>query len=204
MKISSVVVRRLRTARGWSQDQLATASGVSLRTIQRVEAEGSASRETRVSLAATFNVPLAELNAESGDKHHGQRHQAWLTGMLLAGLAIITCAAVSESGRFPGVPMSDAFAVLDALIGIAGLLLALPAIFHLVAKGHYASVALTVLGTPLAVMLVAAVAVGVLQGHTPIWPTIGMGVCGVALLLMAFRTMVQPRRSAHPSDPCRV
>lgn len=195
MKISSIVVRRLRSERGWSQDQLATASGVSLRTIQRVEAEGSASRETRVSLAATFNVPLAALNAESIDKHRGQRHQAWPVGMLLAGLAIITCAAVSESGRLPGVPTSDAFAVLDALIGMAGLLLVLPAIFHLVSKGHYASVALTVLGTPLAVMLVAAVAVGVLQGHAPIWPTIGIGACGVALLLMAFRAVVQPRRT---------
>jgi len=195
MKISSVVVRRLRTERGWSQDQLATASGVSLRTIQRVEAEGSASRETRVSLAATFNVPLAELNAESSDKHRGQRLRAWPVGTLMAGLAIITCAAVSESGRLPGAPMSDPFAVLDALVALAGLLLALPAIFHLVVKGHYASVAFTVLGTPLAVMLVAAVAVGVLQGRAPIWPTIGMGACGVALLLMAFRSMVPPRRT---------
>lgn len=61
MKISSAKVRRLRSERGWSQDQLALASGLSLRTIQRVETEGNASRETQVCIAASFGVPLAEL-----------------------------------------------------------------------------------------------------------------------------------------------
>lgn len=64
MKISSAKTRRLRSERGWSQDQLAHASGLSLRTIQRVEAEGNASRETQVCLAATFGITLAELGEE--------------------------------------------------------------------------------------------------------------------------------------------
>ncbi len=64
MKISSAKVRRYRSERGWSQDQLALASGLSLRTIQRVEAEGNASRETQVCLAATFGISLAELADE--------------------------------------------------------------------------------------------------------------------------------------------
>lgn len=64
MKISSAKVRRFRSEHGWSQDQLALASGLSLRTIQRVEAEGNASRETHVCLAATFGISLAELSDE--------------------------------------------------------------------------------------------------------------------------------------------
>jgi len=64
MKISSAKVRRFRSERGWSQDQLALASGLSLRTIQRVEAEGNASRETQVCLAATFGISLIELADE--------------------------------------------------------------------------------------------------------------------------------------------
>lgn len=64
MKISSAKVRRFRSERGWSQDQLALASGLSLRTIQRVEAEGNASRETQVCLAATFGISLVELADE--------------------------------------------------------------------------------------------------------------------------------------------
>lgn len=65
MKISSAKVRRFRSEHGWSQDQLALASGLSLRTIQRVEAEGNASRETQVCLAATFGITLAELAEEA-------------------------------------------------------------------------------------------------------------------------------------------
>ncbi len=61
MNISSNIIRQLRHERGWSQEQLALASGLSLRTIQRVETEERASRETRVCLAATFNVALSEL-----------------------------------------------------------------------------------------------------------------------------------------------
>ena len=65
MRISSATVRRLRTGRGWSQEQLAAAAGLSLRTIQRVESDGSASRETRTSLAATFGIPLVDLGLEA-------------------------------------------------------------------------------------------------------------------------------------------
>lgn len=70
MKVSSATVRRLRTERGWSQEQLAVLSGLSLRTIQRVEAEGAASRETRTSLAATFDIQLAELAADTLEERH--------------------------------------------------------------------------------------------------------------------------------------
>ncbi len=65
MKVSPATVRRLRTERGWSQEQLALASGLSLRTIQRVEADGSASLETRTSLAGTFGIQLADLAGDA-------------------------------------------------------------------------------------------------------------------------------------------
>lgn len=64
MKVNADVVRRLRNERGWSQEQLAVAAGLSLRTIQRVEGEGVASRESRVCLAATFGIDLGELSAD--------------------------------------------------------------------------------------------------------------------------------------------
>lgn len=64
MKVSSDLVRRLRNERGWSQEQLSAAAGLSLRTIQRVEGEGVASRETKVCLAAVFGVGLDALSGE--------------------------------------------------------------------------------------------------------------------------------------------
>lgn len=61
MKIDGAKVRRLRDVQGWSQEQLAEAAGVSVRTIQRAEAQGTASRETRVCLASALGVAHAEL-----------------------------------------------------------------------------------------------------------------------------------------------
>ena len=51
-----VRVQRLRGERAWSQDQLAGASELSLRTVQRVENGKGASPETLQSLAAAFGV----------------------------------------------------------------------------------------------------------------------------------------------------
>lgn len=61
MKLSAKTVKRLRTERAWSQEQLAEIADVSLRTIQRVEADGSASRETRMALAAAFGIDIRDL-----------------------------------------------------------------------------------------------------------------------------------------------
>lgn len=49
-------VKFLRVSKGWSQSSLAEMSGVSLRTIQRIEKGFPASLETAKSLAATFNL----------------------------------------------------------------------------------------------------------------------------------------------------
>ncbi|MCW8834502.1 MAG: helix-turn-helix domain-containing protein [Colwellia sp.] len=54
-------IKQLRQENGWSQDLLAKVSGLSLRTIQRVEKEGKASTETQLALAGTFNVSPKEL-----------------------------------------------------------------------------------------------------------------------------------------------
>ncbi|TRW48546.1 helix-turn-helix transcriptional regulator [Aliidiomarina halalkaliphila] len=62
MSINAEQVRALRESRGWSQEHLAEVAGLSLRTIQRVEADGRGSRETKLSLAAAFDVPLGRLS----------------------------------------------------------------------------------------------------------------------------------------------
>ena len=49
-----------REATGWTQDMLSEASGISVRTIQRIEAGGKTSLETAKSFAATFNLPSYE------------------------------------------------------------------------------------------------------------------------------------------------
>jgi DNA-binding XRE family transcriptional regulator len=61
MQINVDRVRAERQQRAWSQEHLASASGLSLRTIQRVEASGVASNETLRSLAAVFECDLRAL-----------------------------------------------------------------------------------------------------------------------------------------------
>lgn len=61
MKINSNLVKKLRIARNWSQEQLSEACGLSLRTIQRLENGGSASLESIRVLAAVFEIDSNEL-----------------------------------------------------------------------------------------------------------------------------------------------
>lgn len=56
-----MLVRTLRLQRGWSQDQLAELTGLSIRTIQRIERGKPAGLETQKALAAVFEIPLTEL-----------------------------------------------------------------------------------------------------------------------------------------------
>lgn len=55
------MVRYLRELRGWSQEHLALASGLSVRTVQRVEATGRGLPETWMALAATLEVAQEDL-----------------------------------------------------------------------------------------------------------------------------------------------
>ncbi|GJM41990.1 MAG: hypothetical protein DHS20C20_22720 [Ardenticatenaceae bacterium] len=61
MKIDSILVKKLRTAENLSQEQLSEKSGLSLRTIQRLENGGNASIESVRALAAAFGIDPSEL-----------------------------------------------------------------------------------------------------------------------------------------------
>ncbi len=61
MQLNPNTIKTLRLKFDWTQQQLADACDVSLRTIQRVEKEGAASKETTMSLCAVFEVRQGEL-----------------------------------------------------------------------------------------------------------------------------------------------
>ncbi len=58
-----MLVQKLRLQRGWSQEQLAELSGLSVRTIQRIERGLPASNETLKSLASVFEIDFSILQA---------------------------------------------------------------------------------------------------------------------------------------------
>ena len=64
MKINSALVLQLRNAKSWSQEELATAAGLNLRTIQRIENEASASLQSKKALASVFEIDIKALESE--------------------------------------------------------------------------------------------------------------------------------------------
>lgn len=63
MKINRNLILALRKQRSWSQDELAVAAGLNLRTVQRIERSGSASLQSRKALAAAFNIDVKDLDS---------------------------------------------------------------------------------------------------------------------------------------------
>jgi len=56
-----MIVQKLRVQRGWTQEQLAIVSGLSTRTIQRIERGQEPSLESLKALAAVFDVDFQSL-----------------------------------------------------------------------------------------------------------------------------------------------
>lgn len=56
MSLNPETIRNLRKKANWSQEELATASGLSIRTVQRVETDGSAALETQKALAGEAQI----------------------------------------------------------------------------------------------------------------------------------------------------
>jgi transcriptional regulator with XRE-family HTH domain len=62
-----MLIQKLRLQRGWSQEQLAELSGLSVRTIQRLERGQTASLESLKALAAVFEIDLNRLQEPAMD-----------------------------------------------------------------------------------------------------------------------------------------
>ena len=62
MEVNASTIKSLRQGRGWTQQHLADACDVSLRTVQRVEKFGTASNETVLGLCAVFEIERTDLS----------------------------------------------------------------------------------------------------------------------------------------------
>ena len=98
MEVDSALIRRLRTEQGWSQEELAIASDLSTRTVQRVEADSTASRSTVQSIAAALEVSAH--NIEKRPRTHALGARLGFGGVIVG----TACAAV---GIAVGVQSSD-------------------------------------------------------------------------------------------------
>ena len=62
--IDKDLIKKLRKERAWSQDHLALVSGISLRTVQRIENEGRCSLESKKALAVAFEINAVNLDVK--------------------------------------------------------------------------------------------------------------------------------------------
>ena len=101
MNISPAKLIHLRKDRGWSQEKLAAISGISERTIQRAESDGSCSLDTKLAFATVFEISPGELSseAETGLKDDKIVHKTdWGGALGLFVLGLVTAAIVVITG----------------------------------------------------------------------------------------------------------
>ncbi|HEU5137899.1 MAG TPA: helix-turn-helix transcriptional regulator [Steroidobacteraceae bacterium] len=124
VKLNPAGVRKLREAKSWTQEHLASAAGVSLRTIQRMEADGSASAESRLAIAAALGVPVGDiplaLDVDQTGRSSELHRIAIGTRWGYAGLALGTLASAAGILNGSANPEQAGIA-LGVLGGFAGL-----------------------------------------------------------------------------------
>lgn len=85
MKINHKLLRRQREQRAWTQNQLAEVASLSMRTVQRIERNGIAAKESAMALASALDMDLADLLIQSNSSstlHTSHRRWWGLVGIL--------------------------------------------------------------------------------------------------------------------------
>ncbi|MCO7197538.1 helix-turn-helix transcriptional regulator [Pseudoalteromonas sp. OANN1] len=98
MQINKQLIKLKRVERAWSQSELAQVSGLSLRTIQRIEKSGAASLESIKALAAVYEVNVMEiqLKPESKGTKLKRKAAAFLAGTAVMAASIFTLTASAK------------------------------------------------------------------------------------------------------------
>ena len=85
MLLNLTLIKETRINRGWTQAQLAELCAVNIRTIQRVESDGTASLETTMALAAAFDLEIKELFANPEMEKKNSNKTLYIVLSLIAG-----------------------------------------------------------------------------------------------------------------------
>jgi DNA-binding XRE family transcriptional regulator len=127
-KIAVAVLKRLRKAKAWSQEHLAQAANISVRTVQRMEAEGVCSAESKLAVAAALDITPAALSPAAPEvmaRALGHRRGVFWGNLCVGVGALCGAAGVAFGGNSPhdigvGLGLIGAFAgMCCAVIGFA-------------------------------------------------------------------------------------
>ncbi len=136
-------IKRWREERCWSQEHLADAAGVNLRTVQRIENGDGASRDSVMALAVAYNVEVIALTIDPRVQAEKdlRRKNAKATNALRLGFLINLASYIFGMIIFTGISLSDGAGGYNMIVpaiwwtvGLAGFGLTV-AIVELVA--HY-------------------------------------------------------------------
>jgi transcriptional regulator with XRE-family HTH domain len=118
MNVNAQKIKSLRKQKLWSQEELALACGVSLRTVQRAEGDGQASFETSKALAAVFEIDSDQLLKENP---HSQKYINVQLGYTLISViltVVLTVTWAFTRGYFAAFEFLVLMAILTILLCI--------------------------------------------------------------------------------------
>ena len=108
MQLSTDKLKSLRREKGWSQEVLAKASGLSARTIQRIESDGTSSAESTLAIASVFDLPPHALMATSNDIQVNWKGKTIMKNVLalaiLSGVVVMLFTLAGNTAFFVNVP----------------------------------------------------------------------------------------------------
>jgi len=134
VRVDSSLIRSERENRGWTQDHLATVSGLSLRTIQRIEKTGTASLESVTALASVLSAEVAELRA--GEPVPSRKRGIRLSLELPARIALAVVSGVLCALLFRRTVDAGWFEYGWLNYGIGGALFSLTVLCPYLSPGH--------------------------------------------------------------------
>lgn len=190
VNISKEKIRQLRMSKGWPQEQLALASGLSVRTVQRVESEGAASLNTAMSLAATFEVDVSEL--QQTYQLETSRKQKLQYGLFI-GLVILTLSLATQPLQLPDDPYSTYMSFMSYFLAGLGILIMTPSVISAFKQKQFIPLVLASIGAPLSTMLVIGVLYFLLGIGKPMWELFALGVGGICLLIMSLKEFMKSK-----------
>ena len=126
MKIDRTLLKQLRLAKALSQEELAIAAGISTRTVQRMESEGSASLESQKAIAAVFGIGAEQLLEKSVPPPLGDPMKVVASStLLIAATILLTCFGIAQSlAPIDSLDSRDMFVGSWAVAGLALVILA--------------------------------------------------------------------------------
>jgi transcriptional regulator with XRE-family HTH domain len=124
MNVDAQRIRLERERRAWTQAQLAGATGLGLRTVQRIEREGSASFESAQAIAAALELSIAELRIESAPTPYPRAAGFPLVRLVFAALSGVAVGLWLQRSGGPYVLDEISFGVVAVSYLVPGCLFA--------------------------------------------------------------------------------